>query len=160
MSARLVRLSRDKIECFAMLPKLTEAILSVAVSLEQRGMANVVRRLEADFVLAGTLLDGGQFYVPTSAAWLAWDDEAAQVKGHVAASIETLFDTRLVVVSQAALLAPDIGQELRDQWSEAFDAWMLEQGCREAVMMTPHDYPAVWRPYRFHHWRAVYRREL
>lgn len=160
MSVRLVRMQRHKAECFALLPKLTDAMLALGLSLNQRNIAMVCRRYEADFVADGQPLGNDTFYEPQWAAWLAWDDEAQAIRGHLVAAVELFADTPVVYVQHLEIVSKLVPQDVRDQAQAELEAWARSKGCAEIMMMTRFDYPRLWRPFGFKRWRALYRKEL
>ena len=108
-------MSRHKTECFALLPKLTEAMLEFGREYQQRGIPTMCRRYEAEFIADGAPVGDGSFYQSQSAAWIAWDDDAQALRGHLVAFIEPLFDAPVVYVQQLHIASRYVPRAMRDQ---------------------------------------------
>lgn len=153
-------MARHKSECFAILPRLTDAMLSLGARLQQRNIPLICRRYEADFIADGAPLPDGKFYVPNWAAWVAWDDEAQALHGYLVGVVELFADQPVVYVNQCEIVSKHVPLPLQEQILSEFDAWTREKGCTEILMMTRIDYPRLWKRFGFERWRAVYRRPV
>lgn len=148
MSFRVIRMSRSKDECFALLPRLAEAMLEFGVQFGQEGAEGMYRRFEASFIL-----DDGQ-----AAAWLGLDGD--KVCGHFVAVVEPINDRPVAHVQQLQITSKDVPAWAREQVMAEFDQWARERGCTEVMAITRVDYPRLWKRFGFERWRAVYRRTL
>lgn len=143
-------MSREKAECFALLPHLTEAMLDFGREYQQRGVPEICARYELDFV-ADTR---------NSVAWVAWDDDAQKLRGHFVAFVELLFDVPVVYVQQLQIHSRYVTREMREGAIAEFEQWARDRGCAEVMAVARVDNPRLWKRFGFNHWRALYRKEL
>lgn len=150
MAVRVIKMDRGKNECFGLLPHLHEAMLEFGREYQQRGMDVMCRRYELDFISE----------TRNAIAWVAWDDDARQLRGHIVAFVEPLFDVPVVYVQQLHIESRYITDEMRQSALADFDQWARDRGCAEIMAVARVDCPRLWKRYGFEPWRALYRKTL
>ena len=141
-------MTREKDECFALLPKLSEAMLEFGLKFGQHGAADMYRRLEASFIL-----DDG-----SAAAWLGLEGDT--LRGHFMAVIEPILGKPVAHVQQLQIDSRRVPSWAREQVLNEFEQWAREHGCAESMAITRVDYPRLWKKFGFERWRAVYKKTL
>ena len=141
-------MTREKDECFALLPCLAEAMLEFGVKFEQQGAEAMYRRFEAGFIMSDN----------NAAAWLGLEDD--KVRGHFVAVIEPLLDKPVAHVQQLQIDSRHVPRWAREQVMNEFEQWARDRGCTESMAITRVDYPRLWKTFGFKRWRAVYKKAL
>lgn len=139
---------REKDECFALLPRLSEAMLEFGVQFEQHGAAAMYRRFEASFITEDS----------NAAAWLGLEGDT--LRGHFVAFIEPILDKPVAHVQQLQIDSRHVPQWAREQVMNEFEQWARDRGCTESMAITRVDYPRLWKRFGFERWRAVYKKAL
>ena len=142
-------MTREKSECFALLPMLSEAMLEFGIKFGQFGADEMYRRFEASFIMN----DGND------AAWLGLDDEG-RLRGHFVAVIEPILGKPVAHVQQLQIDSRHVPKWAREQVMCEFEQWARDRGCTESMAITLVDYPRLWKKFGFERWRAVYKKVL
>ena len=148
MSFRVVRMTREKEECFALLPRLSEAMLEFGVQFEQHGATAMYRRFEASFIMEDS----------NAAAWLGL--EGNTLRGHFVAFVEPILDKPVAHVQQLQIDSHHVPQWARDQVLNEFEQWARDRGCKRTEQGGGGDIPRLWKRFGFERWRAVYKKTL
>lgn len=141
-------MTREKGECFGLLPKLAEAMLEFGITYGQHGADEMYRRFEASFILGDD----------SAAAWLGLDGDT--LRGHLVSFVEPVMGKPTAHVQQLHIVSRHVPQWARDQVQEEFEQWARDRGCFSVMAITRVDYPRLWKRFGFERWRAVYTKEL
>ena len=141
-------MARDKDECFALLPRLSEAMLEFGVKFGQYGAPDMYRRFEASFIVNDN----------SAAAWLGLEEDT--LRGHFMAVIEPILGKPVAHVQQLQIDSRHVPSWAREQVLNEFEQWARERGCTESMAITSVDYPRLWKKFGFERWRAVYKKTL
>ena len=141
-------MERHKDECFALLPRLSEAMLEFGIKFGQYGAESMYYRFEASFIANDE----------TAAAWLGLEDDA--LRGHFVAVIEPILGKPVAHVQQLQIDSRHVPKWAREQVLGEFEQWARDRGCVESMAITLVDYPRLWKKFGFERWRAVYKKTL